>query len=254
MSCYITANGPVGGSTSRADVDGGPTQLESPDMDFSAGDGLISYKCWAFNDNADLNDGLVVEVSNDGGTSWTMVENMTQKAGGWLERYFRLSDYVVPSANVRVRFSIADNPDNSDTEGGVDTFRAELLNCPSANTVLRIGSGVNTTCFTQLTPPVIGTSWVTRVNHVGHPGAVFTAILLYSQGTTGPIIGAGELLVNLGSQKLLQSLVVSSGTIDVHSIPIPPDATLAGAFAATQAAILGGGLELCNALDVTVGF
>ena len=116
MSCYITANGPVGGSTSRADVDGGPTQLESPDLDFSAGDGLISYKCWAFNDNADLNDGLVVEVSNDGGMSWTMVDDMIEKAGGWLERCFRLSDHVAPSASVRVRFSIADNPNDSVTD------------------------------------------------------------------------------------------------------------------------------------------
>jgi len=42
--------------------------------------------------------------------------------------------------------------------------------------------------------------------------------------------------------------------VDVRSFPLPLDLTLIGRFVATQATILGGTVELCNANDLILGF
>ena len=59
QNCYFTQNGSVGGSDGEADVDGGSTTLTSPNMDFSAGDGLIRYSRWLYNDDVDADNYLV---------------------------------------------------------------------------------------------------------------------------------------------------------------------------------------------------
>jgi len=127
--CYITENGSVGGSVGEADVDGGPTRLFSPVIDLSVGDAVISYYQWYYNDDGD--DAFEVDVSNDNGTNWT---NVTSSSSGsrWLEKSFRVSDYVAPSAQVKVRFSASDNPNNSITEAGVDDFSVNLIDTDPA--------------------------------------------------------------------------------------------------------------------------
>ena len=254
VNCYMTELS--GSSTSGSDLDGGPTRLQSPVLDFSAGDGLISYKRWAFNDDADLSDGLIVEVSNNGGSSWTQVENVTLKAGGWIRNVFRVSDYVTPTGNVRVRFSISDAPNDSITEGGVDSFTASLIDCsqgPAASATSRNGSGSNSVCYFNITLPKLGTNWDTQITTSGHAGNTSTSIIGYAQGSSGTFINAGEILLDLGSSKFFVDTVISSGPSDLHSNFIPNDPSLSGLTMATQALILGGGPELCNAIDLTVG-
>jgi hypothetical protein len=107
--CYVTQNG-TGGSVGEADVDGGPTVLTTPSFAM-AEDGRISYAYWAFNDDGD--DTLVVEVSNDGGSGWVTVTSYPCAGGGWEQDDFLVSEHVAPTANMRVRFSIADDPNNS---------------------------------------------------------------------------------------------------------------------------------------------
>ncbi len=127
QNCFFTQNGVVGGSDGAADVDGGTTTVTSPVMDFSAGDGLVRYSRWMFGSTVD-SDNFEVEVTNNGST-WVQVENFTQHSGGWIKRRFRVSDYVTPSANVRVRFSVSDDPNNSLTEGGLDEVQAQVFDC-----------------------------------------------------------------------------------------------------------------------------
>ena len=43
-------------------------------------------------------------------------------SGGWEQMRFRVADYVVPTAQVRVRFSVSDAPNDSITEAGIDAF------------------------------------------------------------------------------------------------------------------------------------
>ncbi len=252
-NCFITGNGSSGGSVSEADLDGGPTRLSSPNLDFSGGDGLIGYKRWFFS-NGDT-DSLQVEVSNNAGASWTSVETIKNKAGGWVPRLWRVSDFVAPTNQVRVRFSISDNPNDSVTEAGVDSFSAARIECagaPPAGVTSRNGTSVNVTCFSNLTLPVLGTNWDTLVSHGHHAGATITFVVGRAAPTTGPIIAAGEVLVS-GPRYFIQG-VGSSGTADTHSVPVPSNLALVGVTAYTQGLILGGGPELCNALDATIGF
>jgi len=124
--CYLTDN-----LAGNSDVDGGPTRLVSPLLDLAAsGEYEISYVRWFTNDDYDI-DTFTVEVSNDDGADWVQVENVSAggSGGGWVERSFRLGDFVARSAQVRVRFSVTDDPNDSVTEGGLDEFRVVRMAC-----------------------------------------------------------------------------------------------------------------------------
>ncbi len=129
--CYLTAN-----RVGNSDVDGGPTRLISPPLDVSGlPDPVLRYARWFSNDDQDA-DRLEVEVSADGGASWTLLESVGDSgaSAGWVERTFRLADYVPLTSDVRVRFSATDNPNNSVTEAAVDAVQVLDLSCLDAGT------------------------------------------------------------------------------------------------------------------------
>jgi hypothetical protein len=123
--CFLTGNAP--GDT---DVDGGPTRLQSPRLDLSAsGSFEISYARWFAKNTGDA-DALRVLVSNDDGTTFTTVEVVSAGGGGgWVRSSFVLEDFVTPTDQVRVRFTVSDNPSNSQTEAGLDAFRVVRREC-----------------------------------------------------------------------------------------------------------------------------
>jgi hypothetical protein len=59
--------------------------------------------------------------------------------------------------------------------------------------------------------------------------------------------------VLIAGPRVFQHAQPSSGSADLHALPVPIDLTLVGITLRTQALILGGGLELGNALDITLG-
>ena len=124
-----------------------------------------------------------------------------------------------------------------------------------ASTTTRNGTGVNVPCFTNVTPPTLGGIWTSRVDHQHHHGASSTIVVAYGDGVTGPVIRAGEILLDLTSPKYFTHTVISSlGGANLHSIPVPNEVSLSGFNVATQALILGGGrAELCNAIDLVLG-
>ena len=82
-----------------------------------------------------------------------------------------MSDYLAPTANMRVRFSIADSAFDTVTEGGVDNFVAETFCAqPAALATFFNGSGANTACF-NANAPVLGQPWVATVAHTTMPDA-----------------------------------------------------------------------------------
>jgi len=125
-SCFFTDQGPVGGGDGDADVDGGPTRLVSPSMDFSDGDGVIRYAYWFSNDDGD--DDFVVEIRSNNGP-WVEASRQTGGSGGWFEESVRVGDLVTLSSNIQIRFSVSDNPNDSVTEAAVDYVRAEIYSC-----------------------------------------------------------------------------------------------------------------------------
>jgi hypothetical protein len=125
--CYLTGNAP-----GNSDVDGGPTKLTSPPIDVSSfGNPILRYARWFTNDDYDL-DRLNVELSDDDGATWMLLESVAdveEQTPAWVEVEFKLTDYAEPTAQVRVRFSVADNPNNSKTEAGIDSVSAFDLSC-----------------------------------------------------------------------------------------------------------------------------
>jgi murein tripeptide amidase MpaA len=125
--CYVTGQGSAGGSVGEADVDGGPTSLISPVFDLTTvPNATISYYRWFYNDDGD--DTLVVEVSDDDGGSWTTVETVASEPA-WAFHSFDVADYVNLTATVRVRFSTADQPNNSITEAAIDDVYVFSFTC-----------------------------------------------------------------------------------------------------------------------------
>jgi len=124
--CYLTGNGP--GDT---DVDGGPTRLISPLYDLAGTDAVVHYAGWHSNDDGD--DSLVAQISSNGGASWITADTIGPGGGGgWLQRSFRVNDFITPTSQVHVRFQVSDNPNDSVTESGIDAVRIEELRCRPA--------------------------------------------------------------------------------------------------------------------------
>ncbi len=148
---WVTQNGPPGGSASSNDIDGGPTRLISPMFDLDNSDGIVHYSRWFFREGGTI-DSLVVEISNNNGASWVQMENVSTSASEWVDVSFRVSDFVEPSAQMRVRFSVSDNPNNSTTEAGIDNFVIDEFVC--GETPGCVGDAVSNVTFQ---PPGDGT-------------------------------------------------------------------------------------------------
>ena len=126
--CYLTDN--VAGNS---DVDGGPTMLISPTMDMGGmSDPVLSYSRWWYNDDLD-DDPFDVEISNDDGQTWFLIERVTNTLGGWVAREVHVTDYVALTAEMKIRFSAADFGASSIDEGGVDAIRIRDVVCNQAD-------------------------------------------------------------------------------------------------------------------------
>ena len=124
---FVTQNGLAGGGASTADVDGGPTYLTSPIFDLTGSDAIFSWRQWFYTATGAL-DSLRAEISNDGGLTWTLALS-SGNTSGWQTASFRVSDFVEPNDQVRVRFWTQDLPNDSVTEAGIDNFQIEELVC-----------------------------------------------------------------------------------------------------------------------------
>lgn len=132
--CWVTGQGTVGGALGEADVDGGSTSLVSQAFDVaSQPEALISYWRW-YSNNTGSNpgtDSMPVFISNDDGVTWVPLELVTENAGAWVRKSFRIADFVVPSSKVRLKFVARDLDAGSVVEAGVDDVRVTYYECPA---------------------------------------------------------------------------------------------------------------------------
>jgi len=134
-NCFITANAAVGASVGTADVDGGTTTLTSPAYSTAGlSDPFVSYWRWYSNNQGGdpNNDSMPIQISGNGGTSWVQLELVTENAGAWVQKKFRVKDFVTPTANtIKLRFIARDLGTGSIVEAGVDDLQIYDLTCPT---------------------------------------------------------------------------------------------------------------------------
>lgn len=125
--CWFTGQGSNGGSLGENDVDGGRTTLLSPVFDATGATILnLTYARWYSNStgNAPNADVFEVSVSTDGGSSWTLVDQVgpggAETDGGWLRANHDLAQVVTPGPNMRLRFVASDLNDGSIVEAAID--------------------------------------------------------------------------------------------------------------------------------------
>ncbi len=131
---WVTQDGP-----GLRDVSGGPVMLVSPAIDLS---GLtrpvLSYDAWLACEDAGVGapqgeiardeDVIFVEVSADDGATWVQVDRV-RSTFRWASRRVSLFGLVPDGSVVRLRFSVADVPNNSLTEAGIDNLRVASVPC-----------------------------------------------------------------------------------------------------------------------------
>lgn len=145
-----------------------------------------------------------------------------------------------------------------DDDGGTDRGALYVLSLdgfayPSSANVYN-GSHENDLCFANASQPALGSTWATTVDASTHPGATATGFML-SLDSLPPgvhVLGGQELLARLGPFLLGSTFQAASGSVDTFLSPIPSSPALFGIETTAQGLILGGGIELCNALELLV--
>ncbi|MFG0307350.1 MAG: choice-of-anchor B family protein [Phycisphaerales bacterium JB040] len=117
--------------TNNTDVDSGTTILTSPILDLSS-PGFVSYDYW-INDVANgaltPEDGLFVEVSTNGGSSWTRVRTYATALDAWIADTIDIESEIGLTANGRIRFLAADEGGQNVVEAGMDNFAVVASEC-----------------------------------------------------------------------------------------------------------------------------
>jgi len=115
----------AGPAVDSGDVDGGATVLTSPIFSIgSLPEAHVSYWRWyqsGVPGNAST-DMFVVEVSSAGGP-WIALEATDKGRSEWVERDFRIADFVTPSNLTKFRFTAQDTGAPSVTEAALDDFQ-----------------------------------------------------------------------------------------------------------------------------------
>ena len=122
--CWVTG-ALAGTSAGSYDVDGGATVLYSPKFELAgASDVSISYWRWYSNNmgNAPDEDYWTVQLSNDGGATWTNVEYTQTSSNAWVNIVFNLDTYYATPGTVQLRFKAEDAGSGSLVEALVDDF------------------------------------------------------------------------------------------------------------------------------------
>ncbi|MBK9175381.1 MAG: choice-of-anchor B family protein [Flavobacteriales bacterium] len=121
---YVTGNG--GGGSGTDDVDGGSVVLTSPVFDATLElEAHVRYARWFVNGggSGNPNDQFTITLSNGvGSVTIETVTATTAGAGTWVSRDYRIGDFIVPTANMRLIATTADDNPGHVVEAGLDVF------------------------------------------------------------------------------------------------------------------------------------
>jgi hypothetical protein len=142
---FVTGNEP-GASFDDDDIDRGTTTLVSPIYDLDGWYAVeVAWQQWLRTDVEDPLDGLVVEVSVDGGQNWAPMaawfQSSTSEAGSpaWVERQVRLDDFALPGAGMRLRFGATDTGPRNVVEAAIDDVQITGFSLTGQGRVTGVG-------------------------------------------------------------------------------------------------------------------
>jgi hypothetical protein len=183
-------------------------------------------------------------------------------------------DYVIPAGFLRRTgdtLTYVSTPDAlvfaslpSDGKTSLSGTGAQATNSPTnfagvsgsirlATVNVHNGSGVNRVAYSA-GRPVIGKPWQVSVDTTPHPGALSVVLFFNSRSSSGIFLTAGEVLYDPTSARLLKFVYPANGGVSNSVMNIPNSTALIGVPATSQALIVGGGREFCNALELVVGW
>lgn len=231
------AFGPVAGTD---DVDDGTTVLTSPPITLNGRDGRVSFDRWYFSSDADPDDGLLIQIQSDSGP-WVTVDEIEYSAGGWVRESFVISDHVSPGNTMRLRFSVADDPNDSIVDACIDEVLVERFD-ETPGVVLSID------------PVSRGQSTRWRVTG-GNPGEFVATIYSLAGTGNGPCFFGGNVCVDL----LLPFQLLDLSTLDTEGafeLAVVAPGNSGGLTVSGQAVVLRGlgfvDSETSNPATVTI--
>ena len=124
VNAFMTGNG--GGSAGNDDVDNGVTTLLSPRFDLSGVlAARLSYERW-YALMTSLDDTFAIELSNDGGSTWTPLESVTTHQNDWTRVGHDITGLVPFTDRMQLRFLASDLNSGSLVEAAVDEIEIEV--------------------------------------------------------------------------------------------------------------------------------
>jgi len=143
--CWLTGN-----FFADSDVDGGPTELISSIIDISTmTEPRISYARWFTRSTLD-SDALIVSVSDDGGTTWEVLETIDEEIGEWLVHENPIPAGFEINDIFRIKFTINDTPNNSRLEAAIDQFQIFEAICDVSCNVADLAEPYNALDFADV--------------------------------------------------------------------------------------------------------
>jgi murein tripeptide amidase MpaA len=142
--CYVTGQGALGAQDGSHDVDGGGTSLTSPPLVVEHPESALSYALW-YSNNLGANPGtdtLLVQLSPDGGKSWSVLEEVQASTNSWVERSFNLAAVAPGAEQIVIRFVASDYGGGSLIEAAVDDVRIQVVQCDDGPPADLDGDGV----------------------------------------------------------------------------------------------------------------
>lgn len=121
---FFTGKPPRFAPPEQNDVSNGRTTLTSPRMDLSDyGDPMIAFDLWTVQFERDtVIDSLVVELSNDDGTTWVQAYSEVKGKAGWKPHAIFPRRHLFLTDSMRIRFRISDTLGNILVVAGMDNF------------------------------------------------------------------------------------------------------------------------------------
>jgi hypothetical protein len=122
--CFVTgAASSPDAEPNASDVDGGHTTLRSPLFDLTELTNPVLQFAYSYSNDLGSNGGsdfFRVQISNDGGTTWTNLINTAASTHGWKTVSVKVIDFVPPTKNMLLQFTAEDDGPGSLVEAAVD--------------------------------------------------------------------------------------------------------------------------------------